>query len=91
MMSRPPKPAELCESAVKLPEELDAFLYTLLTGNTQIPAEYPDCVRRLVDSFGQDIVYSKTTKTTQANTVTVCQCSTYPDVTPMWAWDRSFS
>ena len=27
-MSWPPKPAELCESAVKLPEELDA-LYTL--------------------------------------------------------------
>ena len=60
MMSRPPKPAELCESAVKLPEELDAFLYTLLTGNTQIPAEYPDCVRRLVDSFGQDIFYGVT-------------------------------
>ena len=59
-MSWPPKPAELCESAVKLPEELDAFLYTLLTGNTQIPAEYPDCVRRLVDSFGQDIFYGVT-------------------------------
>ena len=59
-MSWPLKPAELCESAVKLPEEQGAFLYNLLTGNTQIPAEYPDHVRRLVDSFGQDIIYGVT-------------------------------
>ena len=59
-MSWPLKPAELCESAVKLLEEQDAFLYNLLTGNTQIPAEYPDHVRRLVDSFGQDIIYGVT-------------------------------
>ena len=48
MMSWPPKRVELCESPVKLPEELDAFLYTLLTGNTHIPAEYPDRLRALL-------------------------------------------
>ena len=47
-ISWPPKHVELCESAVKLPEELDAFLYTLLTGNTHIPAEYPDRLRALL-------------------------------------------
>lgn len=45
-ISWPPKHVELCESAVKL--ELDAFLYTLLTGNTHIPAEYPDRLRALL-------------------------------------------
>ena len=29
-------------------KELDAFLYTLLTGNTHIPAEYPDRLRALL-------------------------------------------
>ena len=59
-MSWPPKPFELCESAISLPAELDAFLYTLLTGNTEIPTEYPHRVRRLVNSFGQDIIYGVT-------------------------------
>ena len=59
-MSWPPKRVELCESPVKLPEELDAFLYTLLTGNTHIPAEYPDRLWHFVDSFGQDIIYRVT-------------------------------
>ena len=59
-MSWPQKHVELCESPVKLPEELDAFLYTLLTGNTHIPAEYPDRLWRFVDSFGQDIIYRVT-------------------------------
>ena len=39
-MSGPPKPSELCKNAVNLPAELDAFLYTLLTHNTEIPTEY---------------------------------------------------
>ena len=67
-ISWPPKHVELCESAVKL--ELDAFLYTLLTGNTHIPAEYPDRLRALLIHLRS---YTRTTKTTQANTVTVCQ------------------
>ena len=52
-MSWPPKRVELCESPVKLPEELDAFLYTLLTGNTHIPAEYPDRLRALLILLGR--------------------------------------
>ena len=59
-MSWPPKPSELCESAINLPGELDAFLYTLLTGNTEIPTEYTHRVQRLVNSFGQDIIYGVT-------------------------------
>ena len=59
-MSWPPKPSELCESAVNLPPELDAFLCTLLTGNTEMTTEYPHRVRRLVNSFGQDIIYGVT-------------------------------
>ena len=59
-MSWPPKPSELCENAVNLPPELDAFLCTLLAGNTEITTEYPHRVRRLVNSFGQDIIYGVT-------------------------------
>ena len=53
--SWPPRPSELCENA-----ELDAFLCTLLTGNTEITTEYTRRVRRLVNSFGQDIIYRVT-------------------------------
>lgn len=56
-ISWPPKPSELCESAVNIPVELKAFLYTVLTGNTEIPMEYPQRVQRLINSFGQDIIY----------------------------------
>ena len=88
-MSWPPKPAELCESVVKLSEELNAFLYALLTGNTQIPAEYPDRVRRLIDSFGRDIIYGVTPGLQKPPKQILLryakQCSTYPDATPMWA------
>ena len=59
-MPWPPGPSELCQNAVNLPPELDAFLCTLLTGNTEIATEYPHCVRRLVNSFGQDIIYGVT-------------------------------
>ena len=34
--SWPPRPSELCENTVNLSPELDAFLCTLLTGNTEI-------------------------------------------------------
>jgi hypothetical protein len=50
-ISWPPKPLELCESAVNIPMELNAFLYTALTGNTDIPMEYPQRVQRLINSF----------------------------------------
>jgi len=56
----PPKPSDLCESAVKLPKKLETFLYTVLTGNTQPLEEYPQRIQRLVNSFGQDIVYAVT-------------------------------
>ena len=38
-MSWPLKPSKLCENAVNIPPELDAFLCTLLTGNTEITME----------------------------------------------------
>ena len=56
----PPKPSDLYEYAVSLPGKFDTFLYTLLTGNTQPPVEYPQRIQRLVNSFGQDIVYAVT-------------------------------
>ena len=46
-MSWPPKPSELCENAFNLPPELDAFLCTLLTSNTEITTEYPHRARQL--------------------------------------------
>ena len=49
------KPSELCENAVNLPPELDAFLCTLLTESTEITTEYSHRVRHVVNSFGQDI------------------------------------
>ena len=45
----------MCENAVNLPPELDAFLCTLLNGSTEITTEYCHRVQRLVNSFGQDI------------------------------------
>ena len=66
------KPSELCENAVNLPPELDAFLCTLLTGSTEITAEYSHRVRRQVNSFGQDITGNwRKTETPKANAVTV--------------------
>ena len=59
-MSWPPKLSELCENADNFPPELDAFLCTLLTGSTEITTEYRHRVRRLVNSFGQDIIYGVT-------------------------------
>ena len=45
----------MCENAINLPPELDAFLCTLLTESTEITMEYSHSDRRLVNSFGQDI------------------------------------
>ena len=59
-MSWPPKPCEMCENVLNLPPELDAFACYLLTGNTEITTQYPHRVRRLVNSFGQDIIYGVT-------------------------------
>lgn len=53
----PPDPSQLCESAINIPDELKAFLYTLLTGKTGNPVESAERVHRLIDSFGQDIIY----------------------------------
>ena len=53
----PPDPSQLCESAINIPDELKAFLYTLLTGKTGNPVECAERVHRLIDSFGQDIIY----------------------------------
>ena len=60
-MAWPPKSSELCENAINLPAGLDAFLYTLLTSNSEIPTEYPHRHRCLVgNSFGQDIIHGIT-------------------------------
>ena len=58
-MSWPPRPSELCESAITLPA-VDTFLYTLMNGDTEAPREYPQRVRHLMSSFGQDIIYDIT-------------------------------
>ena len=50
----------MCENALNLPPELDAFARSLLTANTEITTQYPHRVRRLVNSFGQDIIYGVT-------------------------------
>ena len=95
LMSWPPKRVELCESPVKLPEELDAFLYTLLTGNTHIPAEYPDRLRALLILLARTSFYGVTPGLQKLLKQMLLpyakQCSTYPDATPMWVWDRSFA
>ena len=56
--SVPTNLSELCENTVNRPPELDAFLRTLLTGNTEIKTEYSHHVPRLVNSFGQDIQHN---------------------------------
>jgi len=60
-MAWPPKSSKLCDNAINLPAELDAFLYTRLTNNSEIPTEYPHRYRCLVgNSFGQDNIYGIT-------------------------------
>ena len=57
--SWPPKPCELTENAVIIPDVLKEFLYTLLTGSTEFPG-LQSCspkIQRLITSFGQDLVF----------------------------------
>ncbi|KAL9977627.1 hypothetical protein ACROYT_G015055 [Oculina patagonica] len=57
-MSWPPQPSELAENAVNIPEELEVFLHTVLTGSVNRPEEgYSARVQRLINSFSQDIVF----------------------------------
>ena len=58
-MSWPPQPSELTKSAIKFPDEVRAFLYTLLTGNTASSLEpFQPRVQRLMNSIGQDMVFT---------------------------------
>lgn len=57
--SWPPKPCELTENAVIIPDVLKEFLFTLLTGSTEFPG-LQSCspkIQRLIISFGQDLVF----------------------------------
>ena len=60
-MSWPPKPSKLTEEEINLPDEVRVFLATLLTGNSKYPGEpCSSKVQRLVNSFGQDMVFGVT-------------------------------
>ena len=50
-MSWPPKPADLTEDAIEIPDNIKTFLSTLLTGNMEPPKLYSERVQRLVNSF----------------------------------------
>ena len=57
----PPKPSQLTEEEIYLPDEVRVFLATLLTGNSKYPEEpCSSKVQRLVNSFGQDMVFGVT-------------------------------
>ena len=56
-MSWPPKQSELTVDVVQIPDNVRAFFCTLLTGNTE-PQKL--CSQRLVNSFGQDLVFGVT-------------------------------
>jgi len=60
-MSWPPKPSQLTEEEINLPDEVRGFLATLLTGNSKYPEEpCSSKVQRLVNSLGQDMVFGVT-------------------------------
>ena len=60
-MSWPPKPSQLTEEEINLPDEVRVFLAALLTGNSKYPEEpCSSKVQRLVNSFGQDKVFEVT-------------------------------
>ena len=59
-MSWPPKPEDLTEDAIEIPDNVRAFLSTLLTGNMEPPKLCFERVQRLVNSFGQDLVFGVT-------------------------------
>ena len=60
-MSWPPRPLELNDSAIEVPEELSAFLYTLLSGSKD--SSEGECCQRVqqsMKSFAQDLVFGVT-------------------------------
>lgn len=59
-MSWPPKPSELTGDAVTIPENVKAFLSTLLTGNIKCEEPFPERIERLVKSFAQDLIFGVT-------------------------------
>ena len=50
-MSWPPKPADLTEDAIEIPDNIRTFLSTLLNGNMEPPKLCPERVQRLDSSF----------------------------------------
>ena len=60
-MSWPPKPSQLTEEEINLPNEVRVFLATFSTGKSKYPEETCSSkVQRLVNSFGQDMVLGVT-------------------------------
>ena len=58
--SWPPKPSDLTENAVNIPEVVKKFLYTLMTGSTNV-SEMESCsprTHRLMLSLGQDLIFA---------------------------------
>ena len=56
-MSWPPKPSELHQSSINLPDSLTLFLHTILTGSADPTHESSPRIQRLVNSYGQDLVF----------------------------------
>ena len=57
-MSWPPKTSQLTEDGINISNEVRLFLSTLLCGSAQYPEEpCSSIVQRLVNSFGQDLVF----------------------------------
>ena len=60
-MSWPTKTSQLTEDGINIPSEVRLFLSTLLSGGAQYPEEpCSSKVQRLVNSFGQDLVFGVT-------------------------------
>ena len=58
--SWPPKPSDLTENAVNIPEVVKKFLYTLMTGSTNVSEmeSYSPRTHRLMLSLGQDLIFA---------------------------------
>ena len=60
-ISWPPQTSQLTEDGINIPDEVRLFLSTLLSGRSQYPEESCSLkVQRLVNSFGQDMVFGVT-------------------------------
>ena len=60
-MSLPPKTSQLTEVGINIPNEVQLFLSSLLSGSAQYPEEpCSSLVERLVNLFGQDSVFGVT-------------------------------